>query len=142
EETVGYLFNLEVKKPQTDEEQTADGVTVTTASAAATATANGTGGGGGQQQAAKTSGSGRRAGKKAIPQKQAGKASQDSLGLEQPQRATRLQYSGPQADGDPKPATASAGAGKGRSARSEERRVGRGCGARMWAWQCARTTAA
>src|SRR5699024_654925 len=58
EETVGYLFNLEVQQPQAAEEEAAEGVTVTTASAAATAAAGGssaTDGGAQQTKGARSS---------------------------------------------------------------------------------------
>ena len=120
DEVVGYLFNLEVKKPEEQQEsvttieagESADG-SLTAASAASTAakaaaSGNRTAGGGqgAEQQRAQQSGSkdsaahdgGRRAGKKSIPQP--AQQVEDPLGLGQPDRATTLRYSAPSVDGD------------------------------------------
>ncbi|TDE96090.1 preprotein translocase subunit SecA [Occultella glacieicola] len=120
EEAVGFLFNVEVRRPEQPAE--ADGVAVVEGSetpgldaAPAGAGASGNGGAAGdtagaaepaaQPAASGPRTSGKRAGRKAIPAKPAAKASapeadpDDPLGLGAPQRATNLRYSAPTEDG-------------------------------------------
>src|SRR5699024_6456326 len=129
DEVVGYLFNLEVKKPEeqaaeaaqtivaapgadgADTGSAAAGERDSSAKAAAASPASATGGksqagkkqggpqkkqGGSGKQGGQPAASGRRAGKKAIPQQTA--PIDDPLGLGQPERATALRYSAPGVD--------------------------------------------
>ena len=112
DEVVGYMFNVEVKKPdETDESATtieagegADGAVAAAAAASQGAKAAASAGQGGTQQRPEKAGSkgaagaGRRAGKKSIPQ--SAPKVEDPLGLGQPDRATTLRYSAPSVDGD------------------------------------------
>ena len=126
DEVVGYLFNLEVKKPEEQAAEAAQTIVAApgadgadTGSAAeesdgsgakaATTKSAGAGKQGGKKQGGpqKKQGSqpagGRRAGKKAIPQQ--APPIDDPLGLGQPERATGLRYSAPSVDGDSAAAT-------------------------------------
>ena len=120
EEAVGFLFNLEVRKP---EEPAADAAQVTdftdatgagtTPSAAGSSNGTpvaleagaGTGGAGAGAGAGASANQGRtrpqgkRVGKKSIPAQPVASAD-DPLGLGVPQRSTALQYSAPSVDGD------------------------------------------
>ncbi|WP_156201556.1 preprotein translocase subunit SecA [Actinotalea caeni] len=96
EEAVGFLFNLEVRLPQQDGEQAADGqAEEAPAAEAAPAPAA-------AQQAAAGKKQGRRAGARAIPATaRRPEAASDPLGLGGlPQRPAQLTYSAPSVDGD------------------------------------------
>ncbi|HLS24721.1 MAG TPA: preprotein translocase subunit SecA [Beutenbergiaceae bacterium] len=93
EEVVGFLFHVEVKHPE--EQQEVDGVTVVTEDSAAAAASAG------QRLNAQQGKAGGRGAKKGRPaQAPAAQSASDPLGLGAPQRPTQLRYSAPSVDGD------------------------------------------
>ncbi|WP_345215410.1 preprotein translocase subunit SecA [Georgenia halophila] len=95
EESIQYLFNLEVKRPG-EQQQDESAPAVTAASAAATAAA------------APTSAAGDGEEGKNVPAGKAAAPESDALGLEAPSRPTKLSYSASAMDGNPTSGPASA----------------------------------